>query len=49
MGNRGDADDDESSVLETIKLKGLLLLRGCAKIIISSARRIESSEETASF
>ena len=34
----GDADDDNSSVMETMTLKGLLLLRGCARMVFNPAQ-----------
>lgn len=35
IGNDGDADEVEMPVLEKISLKGLLLLRACAKMVFS--------------
>lgn len=50
IGDHGDADDEETQVLETMTLKGLLILRGCAKMIFNPAQtfkyqRPEDKEE----
>ncbi|KAL8831886.1 MAG: hypothetical protein Q9191_000599 [Dirinaria sp. TL-2023a] len=34
----GDADDDYSPMMETMTLKGLLLLRGCARMVFNPAQ-----------
>ena len=38
IGDHGDADDDQTPVMETMTLKGLLLLRGCAKMVFNPAQ-----------
>lgn len=36
--DNGDADDEQTPVLETMALKGLLILRGCAKMVFNPAQ-----------
>jgi hypothetical protein len=36
--NDGDADEEEPAILEALSLKGLLLLRGCLKMVFSPAQ-----------
>ncbi len=38
IGDHGDVNDDEAPVTETMTLKGLLLLRGCAKMVFNPAQ-----------
>lgn len=38
IGNDGDADEEEPAILEALSLKGLLLLRGCLKMVFSPAQ-----------
>ena len=38
IGDTGDADDEQTPVMETMTLKGLLLLRGCAKMVFNPAQ-----------
>ena len=38
IGNDGDADEEEGSIEEKMSLKGLLLLRGCVKMVFNPAQ-----------
>ena len=38
IGDHGDADDETTPVLETMSLKGLLLLRACSKMVFNPAQ-----------
>ncbi len=52
IGHDGDADEEGPAILEELSLKGLLLLRGCLKMVFSPAQtfkyqRAEDKEEKA--
>lgn len=38
IGHDGDVDEEEPAILEQLSLKGLLLLRGCLKMVFSPAQ-----------
>ena len=47
IGNDGDADDEETPVLEKVSLKGLLILRACFKMAFNPAQplRYQQAED----
>lgn len=50
IGHDGDSDDEGATILEGLSLKGLLLLRGCLKMVFSPAQtfkyqHLEDKEE----